>query len=196
MSDRDRSWLFAVAALALIAAAAVIARALDGPAAAAPGVRDGSTPRRTILVPAHARKKGQPDGKRGAPRRRWPATEDLPPGVRPGPASRVDPEARRAAGRFVRALLRVETGASDLGWRTAIRQNGIRTLARRVLGASARVPLAGRFPDRGSLVALQPLREPDGGVAFVATIARAGRRTGLVLDMTARGDRWRVGGLR
>lgn len=193
MTDRERSRLFIVAAVGAVAVLAVISTVFESSADRQEEQGTARPPRRTVLAPAAPRPRRGKGGQRRASA--IPGYEDLPPGTSP-PRLRVDPRAGRAAERFLTAFLRIETGSADREQRMILRASATADLARRVLATPARVPLGAARPEPGSVTGLDPVRAPGDRPQFVATIARDGRETGLVVEMSDRGSGWRVSGLR
>jgi hypothetical protein len=196
MAAHARRRLFAAAGL-LVAGAAGLLMLLGQGHATTTAKRD-----QTTIAPAAPIVQGAEREQQGAGRPRNPApspgareaSEDRR--VRSRAAGRQLEQAEAAARAFLSALLLRESSRAGPQPR---RQNTRRTtvdFARFVLEGEPRVPAATEAPAPPRLVDLVPVGLGDGRAELVATIERDGARSGLLVTLARREERWRVAGLR
>jgi hypothetical protein len=196
MTHRERGRLFAAAGL-LVAGAALPLMLFGQGHATAPTDREPATTGPAAPVvrgvgredrrPGRARHRVRTPGERAA-------REDR--SGRSLVAQRRLKRAAAAASVFVSALLRRETGDGGPRTRRVIARRGTTDFARFVLAREPRVPAARDGPGRARLVDLEPVGLSHGRAELAATVERDGVRSGLLVALVRREERWRVAGLR
>jgi hypothetical protein len=196
MAAHARKRLFAAAGLLVVGAAGLLMLLGQGPATA-PTERE-----RTNIAPAApvVQGAGHEQQSSGRPRNPAPSPGARAAGedrrVRSQAAERQLEQAEAAARAFLSALLRRESeGGPKARRRIALRAT--RDFAQFVLeGGEPRVPAAMEGSARARLVRLEPVGLSDGRAELAATIERDGARSGLLVALVRREERWRVAGLR
>ena len=193
---RYRRWPW-LAALALALAAIIAATGIDQGVGDGADEYDSRPARRGVTIIGHTGETVRPRTVRQhAPHR--PAAEDIPAGDPPDRAVRVRMRAATpVARRFLAALLAFELSGGTPEVRAALRASATPALARFLIARPPRRPAGAAPPRRGRLVGLEPLTAASSGrLELAATIARPGRRTGLIVTLRRGGDGWRVSALR
>lgn len=195
MKERTLPGLAGAIAVALVVGAVQLARA-DGDgqrrSARAADQSQTTTSAATVLEPARATQ-ARLSVNRSDSAKPDPAREDV---SRP---RRIDGLrfARRVARRFLGALLLTERGRGGRGARRVVRALTTRSLGDRLVAEPPRIP--GASSSRvaaGRLESLELLSASRGRIELAAAIRRGEQRSGMVLRLTGRGDRWLVSDIR
>jgi hypothetical protein len=196
MAAHTRRRLFTAAGLLVVGAAGLLMLLGQGPATA-PTERE-----RTNIAPAAPVVQGAGHEQQGSGR---PRSHAPSPGARAASedrrvryrAERQLEQAEAATRAFLSALLRRESGEGGPQARRRIALRATRDLAQFVLeGGEPRVPAAMEAPARARLVGLEPVGLGDGRAELAATIERDGARSGLLVVLVRREERWRVADVR
>lgn len=192
MSQRERTRLFALSAVA-VCAVATVAWLLDRPAPAGERPLEASAVAKVVPSPAPV---GAPQSETAAPPHARPVRKRHPrANTRRQRQARAAIEAPRAARAFLAGLLRWETEADRLA-RRRLASSSAPELARLITLRAPR-PLAGsRLPSRGRVIGLELVDAHPTEVELQATILRSGRPSGLLLSLRRRAGRWLVHSLR